>query len=226
MKNEEEEWEEVTNKREERNTRLTKYSRRQSNHPRKMLCKKVPNIDTGYPLHLACKAGMTPKAKKIILILIRSGADVNTADKRGQTPLMAACQERNIDAVQILLEHGANVNSRSPKGNTALHYLIKPSIYSYSCPQIKKIVLKICKVLFQHGMEQQPNNQGLTPIWSACMAEKESIVKYLLGNLTSVNESQKGRLLRAFSVLCSFEYYWMLSGEEAFNMFEDDMSPS
>jgi len=53
---------------------------------------------------------------------ISHGADINTVDSAGNTPLMVCCQNGNIDVCKLLLKYSANVHSTNFKGNTVLHY--------------------------------------------------------------------------------------------------------
>ena len=52
--------------------------------------------------------------------LLKSGADVNTADDKGPTPLVTAFKKESYDVIPILLDAGANVNLRRGNGCTAL----------------------------------------------------------------------------------------------------------
>lgn len=54
--------------------------------------------------------------------MIRAGADINAAPRTGQTPLLQAIRERNIDIVRVLLANGANVHVRDTEGRGALAY--------------------------------------------------------------------------------------------------------
>ncbi|MCK5383189.1 MAG: ankyrin repeat domain-containing protein, partial [Gammaproteobacteria bacterium] len=56
----------------------------------------------------------------IIEALLAAGADINTADQRGVTPLMYAVSEEKINAVQTLLRGNADVSRVDNKGATAL----------------------------------------------------------------------------------------------------------
>ena len=58
--------------------------------------------------------------------LIDAGADVNAADKDGQTALMAASEKGHVAKVRLLLENGANVYARDKSGKTALQYARPP----------------------------------------------------------------------------------------------------
>lgn len=58
--------------------------------------------------------------------LIKAGAEVNSNNKDGFTPLMNAAQHDrrppNVDNIKILLKAGANVNAKDDSGKTALMY--------------------------------------------------------------------------------------------------------
>ncbi|MBV9926673.1 MAG: ankyrin repeat domain-containing protein [Acidobacteria bacterium] len=57
-----------------------------------------------------------------VKLLLAAGADVNAADVRGQTPLMAAAQKPSADLIKLMLEAGArrSVNAKNGEGQTAL----------------------------------------------------------------------------------------------------------
>ena len=52
--------------------------------------------------------------------LLKSGADVNSVDDTGATPLITAFEKEIYDVIPILIEAGANVNLRNCNGETAL----------------------------------------------------------------------------------------------------------
>ncbi len=52
--------------------------------------------------------------------LIKGGADVNTRDRHGETPLMYAAYAGSLDAMKLLLTGGASVDAQSQSGATAL----------------------------------------------------------------------------------------------------------
>ena len=61
-------------------------------------------------LHLCARTGR-PEA---VRVLLTNGARVDTIENwRGQTPLMWAAAEGNVDAMKMLIEAGADVNARS-----------------------------------------------------------------------------------------------------------------
>jgi len=60
-----------------------------------------------------------------IIELVKAGADVNAFDDKwhGETPLMAAAMEGNIDLVKILFELGADVNTNKKKYDNVLYHI-------------------------------------------------------------------------------------------------------
>ena len=68
-------------------------------------------------LHAAAKKGDTAN----LLALLQQGANINAADKDGQTALMLAADKNHLQAVQTLLAHGAQINATDCKGRSALH---------------------------------------------------------------------------------------------------------
>ena len=55
----------------------------------------------------------------LLKVLLEHGADPNTCDDEGLTPLIMAVQERNSECVGLLLKYGANPNARDKEGLTA-----------------------------------------------------------------------------------------------------------
>lgn len=57
--------------------------------------------------------------------LLKSGADVNTADKNNFTLLMNFVQKGDEEVVKLLLDYGAKLNTKDFFNLTALDYAIK-----------------------------------------------------------------------------------------------------
>jgi hypothetical protein len=55
-----------------------------------------------------------------LLFLLQKGANPNIANKRGETPLMAATRLRFLEGMERLLQGGARVDNRNNQGETAL----------------------------------------------------------------------------------------------------------
>ena len=56
----------------------------------------------------------------MIRTLISKGANVNTTDKWGKTPLMDAVNQGQLDVVKLLVEADADIEMKSNEGQTAL----------------------------------------------------------------------------------------------------------
>ena len=69
-------------------------------------------------LHYA--ASVAPLA--VVNLLIKKGANVNVADKKGITPLMVATTHGRTEVVKVLLRAGAAPSAKDRKGRTALEW--------------------------------------------------------------------------------------------------------
>lgn len=89
----------------------------------------------GTPLHYC----LDPK---MVDYLISKGADVNAKDKRGYTPLMAACGnvKGTEEAAIALIEHGADPSVEAPDGYTAL-FLAAMFDHSKTIPALLKALI-------------------------------------------------------------------------------------
>lgn len=102
-----------------------------------------------YLLMVEADSGNIHKVRDLLAL----GADPNTSDERGATPLMFAVQSGNIDLVELLIESGANVNAYPQNGNTALHAAVIAANDS------------IAELLIRNGAEINAKNvKGLTPL--------------------------------------------------------------
>ncbi|KAH7480461.1 hypothetical protein FOMA001_g8690 [Fusarium oxysporum f. sp. matthiolae] len=72
-------------------------------------------------LHIAARNGTTG----ILLSLIKAGADVNSRDCSGTTPLHIAVRFRRASALELLVSHGANMNARDSANMTALEGAVR-----------------------------------------------------------------------------------------------------
>ncbi|HLE13037.1 MAG: hypothetical protein A2451_00135 [Bdellovibrionales bacterium RIFOXYC2_FULL_39_8] len=87
---------------------------------------KIIGIDTtdDFLIALARSYAITGYSKRIQKILSSFGSRknivLNFQDNLGQTPIMLAIREGNIDCVKVLLENGAKLDLKSNSGETAL----------------------------------------------------------------------------------------------------------
>ena len=69
-------------------------------------------------IHMAAKYSST----EVFAELLRMGANPNSRDNHGQTPLMWAAWNKNTDVVNALVNAGADVNAENENGATPLIY--------------------------------------------------------------------------------------------------------
>ena len=121
------------------------------------------------PLHVAAKLG---RLEIVRLLLNWAGADPNTINKPGRTPLMAACAclDNRAEVVRSLLEAGADATLADENGYTAMHVV---GYYG-----------RIDLVDMLHT--EAPDNlsrvasTGETPLCIACAQGRENVVTRLL----------------------------------------------
>ena len=71
--------------------------------------------DCATALHLAVVGGMFGKRDRgVIKLLLEHGADVNTTDIDGMTPLEWALVDRDSRVIKLLRTHGASINKQNP----------------------------------------------------------------------------------------------------------------
>lgn len=71
------------------------------------------------------------------------GADINTTNEQGQTPLMLAAGKGHTSTVEQLLKHKANTDAKDTDGNTALIHAVNPSPKVRITENKRKIVRKL-----------------------------------------------------------------------------------
>uniref|UniRef100_A0A4W3K6D0 CARD domain-containing protein n=1 Tax=Callorhinchus milii TaxID=7868 RepID=A0A4W3K6D0_CALMI len=81
------------------------------------------------PLFYAVSRGDLPK---VVAALAEMGADVNSRDGSGRTPLLMAAERGMAECATVLLEKGAQLRDRAPDLSSALHLAVmsdSPSLY-------------------------------------------------------------------------------------------------
>ena len=67
--------------------------------------------------------------EKIVQILIKNGADVNSVSLQGDSPLIRACQNRQLKTMRVLIENGSDVNFKGYYGNAPIHVVVTDEVY-------------------------------------------------------------------------------------------------
>ena len=142
-------------------------------------------IDNGADVNEARADGFSALAQAIFYgnnpeavdILISSGANVNTADDYGVTPLHLACMNKDLTSITKLLVAGADPNKARQTGETPL----------MSCANLG--VTEGVKALIKHGadLEAKENREDQTALmWAAAEGHAE-VVKVLVANSADVH---------------------------------------
>jgi hypothetical protein len=118
-----------------------------------------------------------------IRILLDAGADVNHADNRGMTALIAAQQEGHDEIATLLLEHGATINQEDANGTTVLMFACRWG------------QTDIVKFLLERGANvNQTNNLGWTALMRAANRGNTMIAELLLDSGADPNlKDNRGR---------------------------------
>ena len=110
--------------------------------------------------------------------LIQKGADVNTKDENGETPLLWANVYGKLDVVKFLVESGANVNAKNNKGNTPL---MSSSRHGH---------LEVVKYLVSKGADvNAKDTSGHTALWWSIEEYRDEIEEFLSRQLAKVSTS-------------------------------------
>ncbi|MGX4653719.1 ankyrin repeat domain-containing protein [Micromonospora sp. SCSIO 07396] len=125
--------------------------------------------------------------------LLRSGADVDTRDPSGLTPLMIAAGQGDADSVRLLLDSGADVLTAEPRaGLTALHKACQGGD------------LAVVRALVDAGafVDSVAPTTGHTPLMDALWYKFPDVARFLLDMGAGLNLSTH----YGFSLKEHFEY--------------------
>ncbi|KAK0611987.1 ankyrin repeat-containing domain protein [Immersiella caudata] len=130
-------------------------------------------------LHYACQKGYLDGAE----ILIQMGANIESKDNYGRTPLLSAAINGHEAVVKVLLEKGVEVESKDNYGRTPL---LSAAMNGHEA---------VVKVLLEKGVEvESKDNRGWTPLSWAALKGHEAVVKLLLDKGVEVeSEDNNGR---------------------------------
>ena len=122
--------------------------------------------------------------------LVGGGADVNSRDSRGETPLMYAAAVGSVEAMKFLVGKGAEVNAQTELGSTAL---------IWSSTDLAKV-----RCLLDHGANvNMATKRGRTALFVAAMSDHSAEIVRLLvakGADVKATDSFKNTTLSAAAV--------------------------
>jgi ankyrin repeat protein len=114
-----------------------------------------------------CDRGLIEQIK--VLLQHPYGINVNNINEYGNTALISACFEGQLELAQILLEHDADPNIANTEGNTAL---------MFACD---KGYVEIVKLLLQYKADvNMKDEDNSTALFDACAGDFIDIVRLLL----------------------------------------------
>jgi ankyrin repeat protein len=115
-----------------------------------------------------------------VTALLQAGADVNTEDENGSSPLHYAAYKGHANVVALLLTHGAYIDKVTNNGTTSLHFAVD---YGHA---------DVVILLISHGASiNKANHLGETPFHYAVDQGYANIVTLLLKHGAQIDESDK-----------------------------------
>ena len=112
--------------------------------------------------------------------MLRHGLPANLADTKGQTLLMLASYNGNLETTRLLLEFGADVDRRNGRGQTPLG---GAAFKGYE---------EIVALLLEHGADiDADNGGGMTPLMFAAMFGRVKVVEQLKAHGASLQQRCK-----------------------------------
>jgi ankyrin repeat protein len=118
--------------------------------------------------------------KALVKLLLENGADVDSKDSSGRTPLLWAIENGHKAVVELLLEKGANVDSKDSGGRTPLLWAAENG---------DKAVVEL---LLKKGadIESKDSSFSRTPLLWAAKNGHEAVVKLLLEKGANVDSKE------------------------------------
>ncbi len=130
----------------------------------------VDNYFKSRPLHQCCRWDKENDYHEAVKILTNLGADINAADRDGNTPLTEAVREKKLQSVTTLLANKAIiVDKANNEGKTPL---------MIACERSN---LPLVTLLLEHGAcVNMVSKNNYSPLMVACLHDNEELVSLLL----------------------------------------------
>lgn len=138
---------------------------------------KYQILDGASALNWGCSFGY----ENIVIYLINNGADINSANKQGETPLMRAALSDYYSIVTFLLSKGADVNVHDNLNRDALIYA---SMHNH---------FNVAKLLVEKGSKLQTQEimSGYTAVMFCIGFEDKRLKNYLVSEITKSNNEEE-----------------------------------
>ena len=114
---------------------------------------------------------------RIVKVLLEHGASVHAKDHDGNTPLLTACGNGNLEVVQTLIKYHADVHSTNEICETPLHKACSGGHL--------EIVQELLK--YEPNINAVRKGDEMTPLMSAALSGHFEIVEELLKNGADIN---------------------------------------
>ncbi len=129
------------------------------------------------PLQMAAAYGVEPLVEK----LIKEGANVNTTNSYGSTPLLDACHRGFTQIVQYLVNGGANIEYIPSSDDMESSPFLASPPHCALGEASRCGFFRIVEILINAGANKdQSNFLGWTPLHEACFYNRTETVKVLL----------------------------------------------
>lgn len=120
----------------------------------------------------------------VLQILHAHGADFNSRDFEGNTPLFSAIQNNSIHALEVLCRFGADVTAQNEIGHTLLHHLLETRYWALEPGSISKVI----NWLLDSGLSIESRSaSGETPLLIAASRHGPEIVRLLASRGANLN---------------------------------------
>ena len=103
----------------------------------------------------------------VVDTLLAHNADINSRGFHGETALLKACSENQLEVVELLCSRGADVSAQRKDGDTSLHLAVREDL------------LEITEVLLRYGAAPITNKDGLTPLDIAKEKQSADTIAFL-----------------------------------------------
>ena len=156
------------------------------------------NVSIDAPLNELLLLACAREHTGIAGTLIGLGAEVNTCDDKGRTPLMVAAAEGNVELTALLVAEGASPHAADDNGATPL---------LHACGGDRPGTPKVCRLLLESGAEADAvDNAGRSPLAWARLAPtpvREVLLSYGAHLTPDKRVRSEARLLSASPSLFS-----------------------